>query len=103
LAQLIRLWRSGNGFDLENEASIADHARQLGDLNIHLLICATGIPTIEGVGPEKSLRRIDHDVMLKQFKVNAIGPALVAILPSASRPSGAFGRSIPICGSGLYR
>ncbi len=78
LGKLIELSRSQDGFDLLDEASIAEHARSLSEEPIHLLICATGILTIEGTPPEKALRQLDPDVMLAQFRTNAIGPALVA-------------------------
>lgn len=42
-----------------------------------LVICATGALTIDGVGPERSIRQISQTAMLAQFTLNAVGPALV--------------------------
>ncbi|MEI2302519.1 SDR family NAD(P)-dependent oxidoreductase [Ensifer sp. MJa1] len=44
---------------------------------LHLVFCATGGLVVDGVGPEKSLKQIDPLVMMRQFALNAIGPALV--------------------------
>jgi NAD(P)-dependent dehydrogenase (short-subunit alcohol dehydrogenase family) len=33
--------------------------------------------TIDGVGPEKSLSRVDADALHRSFSINAIGPALL--------------------------
>lgn len=65
----------------------ASRARQLGDRPIDLLICATGILTVEGKAPEKSLRQLDPNVMMAQFLINAGGPALLAkyFLPRLDR------------------
>lgn len=74
--EAVGLSRSGTGLDMTNEASVADAAAMLcGDF--HLIFCATGALTIEGIGPEKSLRQISPDAMMKQFALNAVGPALV--------------------------
>jgi len=67
--------------DLEDEASIADAAalakRESGEL--HLVIVATGI-LHDGaqLQPEKSWRSISGPAMETAFRVNTIGPALVA-------------------------
>ncbi|WP_279482534.1 SDR family NAD(P)-dependent oxidoreductase [Aureimonas sp. SK2] len=66
-----------DGFDLEDEASIAAAAERLGGQTFDLLFDATGALTIDGTGPEKSLRAIDPAAMARQFAVNAIGPALI--------------------------
>lgn len=78
IGDLVELSRSRDGFDLLDESSIAAHAEALSGKPVHLLICATGILTTNGRPPEKAIKQIDPDIMLKQFRLNAIGPALVA-------------------------
>jgi NAD(P)-dependent dehydrogenase (short-subunit alcohol dehydrogenase family) len=89
LGTLVELSRSIDGFDLTDEASIANTAKRLSGKPIHLLVCATGIFTTDGRSPEKSLRQIDPEAMQTQFRINAIGPALVAkhFLPLMDRHS----------------
>ncbi|WP_061931912.1 SDR family NAD(P)-dependent oxidoreductase [Aureimonas sp. AU22] len=67
----------GDGFDLEDEASIAAAAGRLDGREFELLFDATGALVIDGRGPEKALRALDPAVMARQFAVNAIGPALI--------------------------
>ena len=74
--EVVGLSRSGTGLDMTDEASVADAAATLSG-DFHLIFCATGALTIEGIGPEKSLRQISPDAMIKQFALNAVGPALV--------------------------
>jgi NAD(P)-dependent dehydrogenase (short-subunit alcohol dehydrogenase family) len=66
--------------DLLDEASIAAAAKALADdgLSPDLVIVATGILHHETGGPEKSLRDLDPDWMMLNYRINAIGPALVA-------------------------
>jgi NAD(P)-dependent dehydrogenase (short-subunit alcohol dehydrogenase family) len=71
------LSRSKGDLDLLDEESIAVQAAALARHQFDLIICATGALTIEGAGPEKSIRQIIPDAMAAQFAVNAIGPALV--------------------------
>lgn len=78
IGDLNGLSRSQNGFDLLDETSISVSAKRLSGKPIHLLVCATGVLTVGDRGPEKALREIDPEIMLKQFRVNAVGPALVA-------------------------
>jgi NAD(P)-dependent dehydrogenase (short-subunit alcohol dehydrogenase family) len=95
LGELVEIARKLDGFDLLSEASVADHANRLSNGPVHLLICATGMLTTHGCPPEKSLRQIDPEIMLSQFRVNAVGPALVAkhflpLLDRKSRTAAAF-------------
>lgn len=88
-AELVELSRSGSGLDVTNEQSMADAAQRL-EGPFQLIFCATGGLTIDGVGPEKSLRQISADAMARQFALNAIGTALVAkyftpLLPKKER------------------
>lgn len=69
---------SGLSVDLEDPASIERLGSALKDTGpFHCIIDATGALTIDGVGPEKSLARIDSDGLFRSFSVNAIGPALL--------------------------
>ena len=65
--------------NLLDEASIATCASLLNTYGatFDLIFDATGGLTLNGVGPEKSLRTIDPDVMAHQFAINTIGPALL--------------------------
>jgi NAD(P)-dependent dehydrogenase (short-subunit alcohol dehydrogenase family) len=74
---VITLSRTSDGLDLLDEASIEEQAAKLAAQQFDLIVCATGALTIEGVGPEKSIRQISPDAMAAQFAVNAIGPALI--------------------------
>lgn len=80
---VVRLSRSGDSpvpLDLTCEDSIRDAAHWLKDRQItpSLIFVATGLLHDGDRGPEKSLRQLDADWLLKNFQVNAIGPALVA-------------------------
>lgn len=75
--EIVRLSRSDDGLEVEKEWTVKAHAATLGARTFHLMICATGALTIDGHGPEKAIRQIDHDIMAKQFSTNAIGPAIV--------------------------
>lgn len=71
------LSRSTDGLDLLDENSISAHAAKLADQQFDLIVCATGALTIDGVGPEKSIKQVTADAMAAQFAINAIGPALI--------------------------
>ena len=75
--ELICMSRSKDGLDITEEASLVSCVQKIASKKIHLLICATGALTINGVGPEKTIRQLDPDAMTAQFRINAIGPALV--------------------------
>ncbi|QFT58727.1 C-factor [Sulfitobacter sp. THAF37] len=70
------LSRSRDGFDITDEASVAEH---LGALEgpFDQVIVATGALEIDGAEPEKTIRSIRKKAMLDQFALNAVGPALV--------------------------
>ena len=66
------------GFDLLNAESIqqqAEACRAAGPYQI--IIDATGALTMSGVGPEKSLASLRQEILMQNFQINAIGPALV--------------------------
>jgi len=62
--------------NLEDEASIAAAAAGAG--RPELVIVATGLLHQGKCGPEKALADLDPDWLLRNFRVNAVGPALVA-------------------------
>ena len=75
--------------DLEEEASIAaaaEEAEAAGPL--HLVIVASGL-LHDGAAlqPEKSWRALDADALVRAYRINAVGPALVAkhFLPRLDR------------------
>ena len=77
--------------DVTDEASIAKAAQELTGA-VRLVIVATGTLHGPGMRPEKTFRALDADTLLESYKVNAVGPALVAkhILPLMRAP----GRSV---------
>ena len=88
VSTVFRLSRSANGpnaedirIDLEDERSIEDAAaamrRMAGEL--HVVIVATGVlHDGHGLQPEKTWRTLNASAMEKAFRINSIGPALVA-------------------------
>ncbi|ASK87782.1 SDR family NAD(P)-dependent oxidoreductase [Sphingorhabdus sp. SMR4y] len=89
---VIRLSRSGDSpvpIDVTCEDSISHAAKWLADSQItpSLLFVATGLLHQADRGPEKSLRQLDADWLIENYRVNAIGPALVAkyFLPLMAR------------------
>ena len=80
---IVRFSRSGNSpvpVDLTSEASIRDAASWMKDNHISpsLVFVATGLLHDDDRGPEKSLRQLDADWLLKNYQVNAVGPAMIA-------------------------
>lgn len=73
------LSRCHDGFDVTDEASVSAAAERLkGEgTGFDVIVCATGALTIDGVGPEKTIKAISVEAMTAQFALNAIGPALV--------------------------
>ncbi len=71
--------RDTPGFDVTDEASVAEAAQGIASEvdGLDLVFNATGALTIDGVGPEKALKGIDPQAMLRQFALNAVGPALI--------------------------
>lgn len=74
-AQVDRLSRSVDGFDVTDAASVARHLAGRGPYD--RVVVATGALEIAGAAPEKTLRGLDPAAMLDQFALNAVGPALV--------------------------
>ena len=80
-ANVIRLHRESDlPVDILDEASIATAAASLANTQppVQLVVVATGLLHSAGKGPEKSLRELDPDWMMQNYRVNAVGPALVA-------------------------
>ncbi len=71
--------------DVTDEASIAAAAHGVGPLD--LAIVATGLLHDGALQPEKDMRALDADRLMESFRVNAIGPAMVAkhFLPQMRR------------------
>ncbi len=77
--RVIRLHRtSAPAIDILDEASIAAAASDLADTAPQLVIVATGLLHTATKGPEKSLRELDPEWMMQNYRINAVGPALVA-------------------------
>lgn len=70
--------KSHQGFDLFNEKSLESFAENCRDSGPYqIIIDATGVLKIDGFGPEKSLSALKHDVLVKNFEINTIGPILM--------------------------
>ena len=79
--------------DPESIALAADLlARDLEGVPLRLAIVATGALYGDGMSPEKSYRALDADALMQSYRINAVGPALVAraMLPLLASP----GRSV---------
>jgi NAD(P)-dependent dehydrogenase (short-subunit alcohol dehydrogenase family) len=75
-AEVIGLSRRVDGLDITDEASVAALLGVLGG-EFDTVFVATGALELDGNGPEKSLRSLTTDGMLRQFALNAMGPTLV--------------------------
>jgi NAD(P)-dependent dehydrogenase (short-subunit alcohol dehydrogenase family) len=65
--------------DIELEPSIAAAAQELREgAPLRLVLVATGLLHATDHQPEKTYRSLDPDLLARSFRVNAIGPALVA-------------------------
>ncbi|HZV83635.1 MAG TPA: SDR family NAD(P)-dependent oxidoreductase [Brevundimonas sp.] len=81
------LSRSGTGLNLEDEASIAAAAARVREGPAPgLVFVATGVLHAP-FEPERSYRSLTAEHMLRDYRINAVGPALVAkhFLPLAPR------------------
>ena len=65
--------------DLADEDSVREAAARIAaGPPLELAIVATGLLHADGRGPEKSLAELDPDWLLRNFAVNAVGPAIAA-------------------------
>ncbi|MBJ6126124.1 SDR family NAD(P)-dependent oxidoreductase [Microvirga splendida] len=74
--------------DIEDEGSIAAAAEQIrAGAPLRLAFVATGLLHDSVQQPEKSYRSLDPELLARSFRLNAIGPALVAkhVLPLLPR------------------
>lgn len=72
------LSRSGTGFDLEDEESIAAAAARVATGPAPTMVfAATGV-LHHGFEPERSWRALDAEHLLRDYRINAVGPVLVA-------------------------
>lgn len=70
------LSRSGDGFDITDETSVAHHLEN-SPAPFDRVVVATGALEIAGAAPEKSVRAVTAQAMADQFALNSIGPALI--------------------------
>jgi NAD(P)-dependent dehydrogenase (short-subunit alcohol dehydrogenase family) len=63
--------------DVENEASIQKAAESLEEVRLDEIIIASGLLHTKDFGPEKSIRDLKADNILKILSVNTVGPAIV--------------------------
>jgi NAD(P)-dependent dehydrogenase (short-subunit alcohol dehydrogenase family) len=65
--------------DIEQESSIAAAADRLADgAPLRLILVATGLLHDGDLQPEKTYRTLDPEHLARSFRINALGPALVA-------------------------
>ena len=77
----------GLSADLEDEASLASAAERIGQGPAPtLIVVATGV-LHDGLQPERAFRQLDAEHLLRDYRVNAVGPALAAkhLLPLMPR------------------
>lgn len=65
--------------DLEDESTIAEAAATVGgETPLRLVLVATGLLHGPGLEPEKTFRTLDPEALMRSYRINAVGPALVA-------------------------
>jgi NAD(P)-dependent dehydrogenase (short-subunit alcohol dehydrogenase family) len=96
-----RSYHNERHIDVTNEASVVAAASCLAEkisnesAEIRLVIIACGLLHTEAKMPEKSMQQIDADWMIENYRVNALGPALVAKYFLPLMPTN--GRSVFAC------
>lgn len=86
-AEVLRFSRAGSlSLDLTDEASILAAAEKAGEVD--LVLVTTGILQGEATSPEKSMRALTAESMEEAFRINTIGPALIAKHMMARLPKG---------------
>lgn len=73
---VVTLSRSQHKLDFMFPETLAKWAAEI-DGHFQLILDATGALEINGKGPEKSFSAIQHDQMMDQFMINAVGPAML--------------------------
>jgi NAD(P)-dependent dehydrogenase (short-subunit alcohol dehydrogenase family) len=75
--------------DIEDEASIEEAAANLNGLTLDEIIIASGLLHTENFGPEKSIKDLKAENILKVLKVNTVGPAIIGkyFLPLLNKDS----------------
>lgn len=68
--------RRDHGLDVTDDASVEAALAPLSG-PFDLVFVATGALELGGQGPEKSLRHLDPEAMVAQFRLNCVGPSLV--------------------------
>ena len=63
------------GFDLRDEASIANAVPTIGGADLNIV--ATGMLHADNIQPEKSLRAVSSEAFEQAFAINTVGPALI--------------------------
>ena len=63
--------------DIENESSIENAAKSVGETNFDEIIIASGLLHTNEFGPEKSIKDLKADNILKVLNVNTVGPAII--------------------------
>ena len=77
-ARVVRLSRSETGLDLEDEATIAAAAAGLSDGPPPTLVLVTTGVLHSGLEPERTYRSMTAEQLMRDYRINAVGPALVA-------------------------
>jgi NAD(P)-dependent dehydrogenase (short-subunit alcohol dehydrogenase family) len=63
--------------DIENESSIENAAKIVEETNFDEIIIASGLLHTNEFGPEKSIKDLKADNILKVLNVNTVGPAII--------------------------
>ena len=63
--------------DIENESSIENAAKSVEETNFDEIIIASGLLHTNEFGPEKSIKDLKADNILKVINVNTVGPAII--------------------------
>ena len=63
--------------DIENESSIENAAKSVEEINFDEIIIASGLLHTNEFGPEKSIKDLKADNILKVLNVNTVGPAII--------------------------
>lgn len=63
--------------DIEDEDSINNAAKKIGNQKLDMVIVATGILHNKDFSPEKSIKDLDPEIFLKVLRINTVGPAIV--------------------------